>query len=522
LFWIRRGGVGEERFQQQMTAFDYIVVLLYFAATATIALTLSGSQRSLKDFFLGSRNVPWWLAAFSGIATIVSGASYLGGPGVAYRGDYTLLQYRIALPLAIFILCSVLLPFFYRLQVFSIYEYLGRRFDQRVRLAASGLFVLLKTAFLAIVIYTPALVLSQVSGVPVLTIVIATGVVTTAYTFVGGLKAVVWTDALQLFVLGGGLVAALLIITRQVDGGLGAVIAHADAADKLRFFNFSLSLADPYTFIGCVVGGTFLMIAQFGADQTEIQRFLSTSSLRRAGYALGSSMVVAAALGFFLFFIGTALFVFYELHPERGGIGFNSNRIFAKFIAEEMPAGLTGLMVGAVLAASMSTASSILNSLATVSISDLYQRGGRVASVKLARIATCGFGVAGTIAACFGGKFGNVLEATMTISNFFGGSLVGVFLLGMLVRRANAWGALSGLVGGVAVVLLVAAFTPVAGMWFGAVSALSAFGIGCAASLLRPPPGESTRELVVLTPLVARRLSAGNPRLGAPSGGQRR
>ena len=266
-----------------MTALDYVVILAYFAATTTIALALAGKQTSLRDFFLGNRNVPWWLASFSGIATIVSGASYLGGPGVAYKGDYTLLQYRLALPLAIFVLCFVLLPFFYRLQVYSIYEYLERRFDPRVRTAASGLFVLLKTAYLAIVIYTPALVLSQVTGMSVLAIVLATGLVTTAYTLIGGLRAVVWTDALQLFVLAGGLGFALFLITRGVDGGLAAVIDKADAAGKMRYFNFSVSLAEPYTLVGCVLGGTFLMIAQFGADQTEMQRFLSTASLRRAG-----------------------------------------------------------------------------------------------------------------------------------------------------------------------------------------------------------------------------------------------
>lgn len=474
-----------------MTTLDYVVILAYFAATTAIALALAGKQASLRDFFLGNRNVPWWLASFSGIATIVSGASYLGGPGVAYKGDYTLLQYRLALPLAIFVLCFVLLPFFYRLQLYSIYEYLERRFDPRVRMAASVLFVLLKTAYLAVVIYTPALVLSQVTGMPVLAIVLATGLVTTAYTLIGGLRAVVWTDALQLFVLVGGLGLALFLITRGVDGGLGGMLDKAEAAGKLRYFNFSISPAEPYSLLGCVLGGTFLMISQFGADQTEMQRFLATASLRRAGWALGSSMVVATGLGFILFFVGTALFVFYGEHPDKGGVGFDSNRIFAKFITEEIPAGLTGLMVGAVLAASMSTISSVLNSLATVSISDLYQRAGRKeASVKMARVVTCGFGLIGTIAACFGGAFGNVLEATMTISNFFGGSLVGVFLLGMLSRRANARGALIGMAGGLTVVLLVSVFTTVAGMWFGAVSSISAFSLGYLASLFfrAPPP----------------------------------
>lgn len=481
-----------------MTTLDYVVIVAYFAITTAIALALAGKQESLKDFFLGNRNVPWWLAAFSGIATIVSGASYLGGPGVAFKGDYTLLQYRLALPMAIFVLCFVLLPFFYRLQVYSIYEYLERRFDVRVRIAASGLFVLLKTAYLAIVIYTPALVLSQVTGVPVVAIVLATGVVTTLYTLTGGLRAVVWTDALQLFVLAGGLGIALFMIARNVEGGLGGIVASGAAEGKLRFFNFSLAPADPYTFAGCVIGGTFLMIAQFGADQTEIQRFLATSSLRRAGFALGSSMIVATGIGFLLFFIGTALFVFYGAHPDKGGIGFDSNRVFAKFIAEEIPAGLTGLMVGAVLAASMSTVSSVLNSLATVSISDLYQRAGRrEATVRMARGVTCGFGIIGTIAACFGGAFGNVLEASMTISNFFGGSLVGVFLLGMLIRRATANGALAGMAGGLVVVFLVSALTPVAGMWFGAVSSLSAFGIGYLASFASRPPPPGTRALVV-------------------------
>lgn len=481
-----------------MTTLDYAVIIVYFAATAAVALTLSGSQKSLKDFFLGDRNVPWWLAAFSGIATIVSGASYLGGPGVAFKGDYTLLQYRLALPIAIFVLCAVLLPFFYRLQLYSIYEYLERRFDGRVRLAASGLFILLKTAYLAIVIYTPALVLSEVTGVSVLAIVLATGTVTTAYTLVGGMRAVVWTDALQLFVLAGGLVITAVMITRGVDGGLPGLVDRADAAGKLRYFNPTASMAEPYSMLGCILGGTFLMIAQFGTDQTEIQRFLATSSLRRAAYALGSSMVVAAALGFGLFFIGTALFDFYTQHPEKGGLGFDSNRIFAKFIAEEMPAGLVGLMVGAVLAASMSTVSAVLNSLATVSIADFYQRAGRrEGSVKLARMMTCGFGLIGTAAACFGGAFGNVLEATMAISNFFGGSLVGVFLLGMLVPRANATGALAGMAGGVVLVLLVSRFTPIAGMWYGAVSAVGAFVIGYGASFFAAAPAPAVREYIV-------------------------
>ena len=481
-----------------MTGLDYIVILAYFAATTIIALALAGQQKSLKDFFLGDRNVPWWLASFSGIATIVSGASYLGGPGVAFKGDYTLLQYRLALPLAIFVLCVVLLPFFFRLQVYSIYEYLERRFDARVRMAASVLFVLLKTAYLAIVIYTPALVLSEVTGVSVLVIVLATGLVTTAYTLIGGLRAVVWTDALQLLVLAGGLGLAVYLITRGVEGGIIGVIDRAEVAGKLRYFNLSVSLAEPYTLIGCVLGGTFLMISQFGADQTEMQRFLATSSLRRGAWALGSSMVVAAGLGFGLFFVGTALFVFYSEHPEKGGIGFDSNRIFAKFITEEIPSGLTGLMVGAVLAASMSTVSSVLNSLATVTISDLYQRPGRrEATVKLARIVTCAFGLIGTIAACFGGAFGNVLEASMTISNFFGGSLVGVFLLGMLSRRANALGALVGMAGGLIVVLSVSAMASVAGMWFGAISSLSAFGIGYVASLFSGKPPAETSALVV-------------------------
>jgi solute:Na+ symporter, SSS family len=481
-----------------VTAIDYAVIAAYLIGTATVALTLAGKQKSLNDFFLGSRNVPWWLATFSGIATIVSGASYLGGPGVGYRSDYTLLQYRLAIPISLLVLCVIILPFFYRMQVYSIYEYLARRFDERVRLAASGLFILLKTAFLAVVLYTPSLVLAQVTDLPLLGIIVVVGLVTTAYTFVGGLRAVVWTDALQLVILSGGLVLALVIAGRQLDGGLSGVWATAAEQDKTQFLNLSLSLSEPYTLLGCIVGGTFLMIAQYGADQTEIQRFLSTRSLKRANAALTSSLIFATIIGFVLFFVGTTLYVFYSTYPERGGLAFDSNRIFAKFIAEEIPVGLTGLMVGAVLAASMSTASSVLNSLATVSISDLYPKISKhPGTVAIARVVTCGFGVVGTIAACFGQYFGNVLEATITISNFFGGSLVGVFLLGMITKRANATGALIGLIGGLGVVFAVSFTTSVAGMWFGAVSSMAAFAIGLIASLFGPPPPADSQTWVV-------------------------
>ena len=455
-----------------MTILDYIIIGIYFSLIIFIGGSFSKSQKSLKDYFLGGRNVPWWAAMFSGIATIVSAISYLGAPGVAFKGDFTLHQYRLGLPFAMLILSLVMLPYFYNKQRFSIYQYLEERFDLKTRLFTSGLFILLKICYLGIAIYAPALVIEQMFGVSIWYVVFFVGLFTTAYTLLGGIKAVIWTDSMQLFILLGGLLVVVLIALAKIDGGFSTVLHLAEEQEKFKFFNFSWSLTEKYTALGGFIGGGFFLLTQYGTDQAELQRFLTTKTLRQSNFALMATLVITFGFGLFVFFIGTTLFAFYSEFPEKGAMALPSNQIFPKFIIEELPMGIKGLLVASVLSAAMSTISSVLNSVTTVGISDFYNRFNKQeASVKLARTVTLCLGLIGIALAGFMGSLGNILETGMTLNSFFGGPLVGVFLIGMLNKQVHANPAFIGLCCGFAFAIYMGFFTEISFLWYGAFAA---------------------------------------------------
>ncbi len=492
-----------------MTPIDYTILILYFVIVCGVAAFFAGRQKSLKDYFLGDRNIPWYAAAFSGIATVVSATSFLGGPGMAFASNLQFLQYRMAMPLVLGIICGLILPVFFRLQLYSIYEYLERRFDARVRMVASGLFILLKTGYLAICIFAPALVLSRMLDMPIFVIVIVTGLVTSIYTMVGGIKAVIWTDTLQLGIFIGAIVFVIGLVCHQVNGGLAGIFSLANEHGHLDYLNFSTRFSEPYTFWGGLLGGTVYTISQFGVDQAEVQRYLTTANLRQSNIAMISSMIAATAVGFSLFFIGAALFAFYRTFPEKLGEGVGSNDIFPKFIIEELPSGVKGTLVAAILAAAMSTISAVLNSMATVMLKDIWPRlSARTPGVRAGRICTLAFGALASVLACFGDRFGNILNATLTIGNLVGGSLVGTFLLGMLVRRVTARGALAGMIAGFLSSIGMWAGTSLASLWYGFFSMLVVFVVGYLASLLEPAP-----DVRSLEGLVARRFPTSAPSL---------
>lgn len=467
-----------------MEHLDYAILAVYFLIVFFVGAFFARSQKSLKDYFLGSRNIPWWAAAFSGIATIVSAIAYIGGVGLGFSSDFAFLQYRLALPLSVLVIVVVILPFFYNLQLYSIYEYLEKRFNLSVRLLGSGIFVIFKCCYLALAIYVPAIIIEVLSGISITWIVLVTGFITTLYTLLGGIKSVIWTDTLQLIVLVGGIFIVIGVAADGVDDGLAGVIALGKASDKFAYFNSSFSLTEQYTIWNGILGGMFLMISQFGTDQAELQRFLTTDSLKKSVLAISSSLIVATILGFLIFFEGAAIFAFYA---ERGQTNIESNQVFIKFVLEELPVGLRGFLIAGLFAAAMSTISSVLNSLTTVSLADFYNRfREQEATVSLARVTTLVFGLIATFLACFGGYFGNVLETAMTIINFFGGCLVGLFLLGMLSKRANATGALIGFFTGFAGTMAIALLTDIAYMWYSAINAILTFSIGLAVSLLLP------------------------------------
>ena len=469
---------------------DYGILALYLLTMILMGGWFARDQKSLREFLLGGNKIPWWAAAFSGIATIASAVSFLGAPGQAFKSDLTYLQLRLALPGVIVIICALFIPVFYKLDVYTAYEYLERRFDLKTRLFASILFILIRTFFIGIKIFAPALIMSEMTGFPVPWILLLLGVLTTFYTLLGGIKAVIWTDSVQMAVFLGGLVLAAFTVVGRVDGGVARIISVAGAEGKLRFFDWSTSLTTEFTAWGCLIGGTFFMLSQYAVDQTELQRFLTTSSVKNGQRAVIATLLVASLYGILLFFVGSALYVFYLQQPAKGPVtAIVPDRAFAKFIIEELPTGLRGLVIAGVFAAGMSAVSAGLNSLATVSIRDLYQTlSGKPGSVTMARWLTLGFGALGTLISFYSGSLGNLLVASGKISNYFGGSLCGVFLMGMLVPRVNANGAFYGGIVGFIGVVALSYFTSVSWIWYSFFAAALAFLVGITISIVSAKP----------------------------------
>lgn len=481
-----------------MTRLDYIILAIYVIVVVGLGTVFSKKQKSLKEFFLGSRNIPWWAAAFSGIATTISAIGYLGAPGQAFKSNLTYLQYRLALPVAIFVNVFVFLPFFYRLEIYSIYEYLEKRFDLKTRLLASALFIILKSTYLGIGIYASALLLVQMTHLPQTVLILTIGLITAIYTMLGGIRGVIWTDTAQLIILLSGIAVAMYMIVSRFDGGVATVYSLALAEHKLRFFDFSFSLSREVTFWGGLIGGAFVMISEFGTDQALMQRFLTARSIRKSQLAMVSSMVVAALVGASLFLLGSGLYVFYTKFPGAEGVAMNPDLVFPRFIVEVLPRGIRGLLVAAVFSAAMSTISAVLNSLSTVTLVDFYQRlSGRAATIRLARITTLVAGAACTVIALEAARLGNILVASTKVSGFFGGCMAGVFLLGVLVRRANGAGAFVGALIGLLGMTLVSVLTPLSWMWYGVFSAVLTFGSGLLVSMVFKDSAATTSEALL-------------------------
>jgi Na+/proline symporter len=276
----------------------------------------------------------------------------------------------------------------------------------------------------------------------------------------------------------------------------------------LRFLEWSTSFTEEFTIWGGLIGGTFFLLSQYAVDQAELQRFLTTSSVQNSRRALISTMVFTSLYGIVVFFIGTALYVFHLQHPEHGGLEIHPDRVFPRFIIDFFPTGFRGLIIAGVFAASMSTVSSILNSLATVTVRDFYEPlFRREGSVKLARTATILFGFAATVLSLEAGSFGTILVAQGKIRNFFGGSLVGVFLLGMLFPRANGGGAFLSMIVSFFATAALSYLTDVSWMWYSAFATGVSFAVGLGYSYLTGHPPAAR-----LDGLVWRRRSAGGKR----------
>jgi SSS family solute:Na+ symporter len=472
-----------------MNPIDLGIIILYIAGCTALGARLGAGAKGLKGYFLGERNIPAFAVMISIVATETSTATFLSVPGVAYKGDFTYLQLAIGYLFGRVIVALLLLPAYFRGEMFTAYQVLKERFGGTTRTTASLLFLLTRCLSDGLRLFLASNVLQKITGWPIGRSIVVLGLVTIVYTYMGGMKAVIWIDVIQFTIYIIGALIALTILIRMLPGGLGELIAFGRAGDKFRMFNFTPDFTIPYTFWAGLFGGMVLNTATHGADQMMVQRYLSARSQRQAAGALvASGLVIFAQFALFLF-IGVALAAFYAVYPPLET--FKPDDVFAYFIVHYLPVGVTGVVVAAVFSAAMGTLSGSLNASASTTVNDLYRpltgRTDEAHLMRVSRVLTAVWGgVLMTVAVGATALKDNVVNNALAIASFTTGIILGLFLLGILTKRVGQSAALVGLIAGVVAVSLAKFATPLAWPWYALVGSSTTFLVGLTASYLIP------------------------------------
>lgn len=441
---------------------DLLVLLVYLAGTTALGIWLGRNQKNSKDYFVAGRNIPWWAVMFSIVAAETSALTFISVPGLAVIGNFGFLQLCMGYILGRVVVAYVLLPRYFEGDLVTAYELLETRFGMATRRFTSVVFMVTRGMADSVRVFASAIPIAIVIG-PALpremvmpAAIVILGVLTIIYTYKGGMRAVVWTELLQAGVYATGGLCAAYLVGQAVNGGWTQILAEANAQDKLKVFDFYTGFDRPFTAFAGIIGGAVLTMASHGADQTIVQRMLSARSLKDAQKAvIGSGIAVLLLMTLFLT-VGVGLWSYYQ------GTAFKSpDQIFPTFIFEKMPNGLIGLLVASILAATMSTHSGAINSLAATTTHDIYvplfkKVPNEAATFRAGRWFALAWGVALTFGALlFPEGRTPVVEIALSIASFTQGALLGGFFLGIFVKRAVQRDAIVGMSVGIAVMAFV-------------------------------------------------------------------
>jgi SSS family transporter len=465
---------------------DFLIIGLYLAGITLFGLRFRKKQRSLRDYFLAGRDIPWWAISLSIVAAETSTLTIISVPGIAYDTNFTFLQLVMGYVVGRVVISFVLLPHYFRGDLYTAYELIERRFGRGLRSLTAGLFLLTRAAAEGVRVYAVSIVVSIALGTGEVASIAIISALTLVYTFEGGLAAVIWTDVVQTAIYVGGTLVGLVTILHLVPGGWAAIHAAAAAAGKLQVFDFRWSFWIPYTFWAGLIGGAFLTTASHGTDQLIVQRLLAARGQKQSVTALLSSGVwVFFQFALFLI-VGVMLWAYYRVPSASFG---RADRIYPTFIVSRMPHGISGLLIAAILAAAMSNLSAALNSLSSSSIMDFYVRFRPLAEertkMRLSRVATLFWALLlFALAVLSLNKVGRVVEVGLQIASIAYGALLGVFLLGVLTRRANQRGAMVGMVFGFGVEIYLWLGTRVPWTWWVMIGTCVTFAVGYGVSCL--------------------------------------
>jgi len=465
---------------------DFAIIGIYLAGITLFGLRFRKKQRTLRDYFLADRNIPWWAIALSIVAAETSTFTIISIPGLAYDTDLTFLQVVLGYLVGRVIISFILLPHYFRGDLYTAYALIERRFGSKLRSLTAGLFLLTRAAAEGVRVYAVSIVVAIALGTGEVASIAIITVLTLIYTFEGGLAAVIWTDVVQTAIYLGGTLVGLYTILHLVPGGWASVHQIAASAGKLRVFDFTPNFWIPYTFWAGVIGGGFFTLASHGTDQLIVQRLLAARNQKQSARALVSSGVAILFQFAIFLFIGVMLFAFYRVPSSHFG---KPDRIYPTFIVTHMPHGISGLLIAAVLAAAMSNLSAALNSLSSSSMVDFYLRlkpqPDDRRRLLLSRLMTFVWAlILFGLAVLSLHKVGRVVEVGLQIASVAYGALLGVFLLGVLTRRANQAGAMVGMLCGFVLEVYIWLKTPVPWTWYVMIGTVVTFVVGYAASFV--------------------------------------
>ena len=489
-----------------LNRFDLVIIAIYMVAITLFGLRFRKRQRTLRDYFLAGCDIPWWAISLSIVAAETSTLTIISMPGLAYDTNMTFLQVAMGYVVGRIAISMVLLPHYFRGDLYTAYQLIERRFGPKLRTLTSGLFLLTRAAAEGVRVYAVSIVVSIALGTGEIASIAIITALTLIYTFEGGLAAVIWTDVVQTAVYVGGTLVGVGVILHLVPGGWAHIHQIAAAQGKLRVFDFSPSFWKPYTFWSGVIGGTLFTLASHGTDQLIVQRLLAARNQRQSAWALiASGFAILLMFALFLM-VGLMLFAYYLLPTAHFG---SADRIYPTFIVSKMPHGISGLLIAAILAAAMSNLSAALNSLSSSTIMDFYLKfrkgfGGAKSAeaetlsdersqLRLSRVSTVFWAVILFLLAllCLH-RIPRVIEVGLQIASVTYGALLGVFLLGVLTRRANQSGAVVGMIFGFATEVYLWQFTHVPWTWWVMIGTAMTFSVGYVTSTFRRADKMST------------------------------
>jgi SSS family solute:Na+ symporter len=463
---------------------DLAVVIAYVVAITAFGARFRKGQRTLHDYFLGGRRLPWWAITLSIVCAETSILTIISTPGISYRSNLGFLQLVFGYLLARVVVSFLLIPRYFAGELYTAYQLIERRFGHGLRLFTAGLFLLTRALAEGVRVFAISIVIAIIFKTGVAASLVIIFALTVLYTLEGGLAAVIWTDVIQLTIYIAGTVVALFVALHTLPGGWGEVVRVAQAAGgKFTVFDFHFNWSQPYLFWTGLVGGMFLNTASHGTDQMIVQQLLAARSRRQSqGALLATGIVVLLQFTLFLV-VGVVLYAFYQRFPPNAPFS-RPDQIYPTFVITRLPVGLCGLLTAAILAAGMANLSAALNSLASSSVMDFYKplarpRGNDQHYLRVSRLATVVWGVVIiTIALAAQYLQRSALELALTVASIPYGSMLGIFLLGVLTRRATSRGALVGALCALATLGYVMHYTTIAWTWYAAIGTVVTFTVG--------------------------------------------